>query len=60
MCLSKVLGSSGRLQSVVLSLLLCVGGGVLLATAMLHIMPEIAEELAEPGEKLGRHVGDGS
>ena len=42
----------------VLSLLLCVGGGVLLATAELHIMPEIAEELAEPGEKLGRHVGD--
>ena len=42
----------------VLSLLLCVGGGVLLATAMLHIMPEIAEELAEPGEKLGRHAAD--
>jgi hypothetical protein len=32
---------SGRRQTVTTSLLLCFGGGVLLATAMLHILPEV-------------------
>jgi hypothetical protein len=30
-----------RLQVIFTSLLLCFGGGVLLATAMLHILPEV-------------------
>ena len=53
---SKCLGlgnESGRTHRLVTSFLLCLGGGVLMATAMLHILPEISEELAGAGERLG-------
>ena len=43
---------AGRLQTVVTSFLLCFGGGVLLSTAMLHILPETIKTLAGPGEQM--------
>ena len=52
----KILGlqtkNAQRYQIVLTSVLLCFGGGVLLATAMLHILPESSEGLAVAGEKL--------
>jgi len=46
-------GISGRRQMLVTSWLLCFGGGVLLATTMLHILPEVGEMLEATGEKIG-------
>lgn len=37
---------SGTRTSLVISLLLCFGGGVLLATTFLHLLPEISENIA--------------
>ena len=42
-----------RSQTVITSLLLCFGAGVLLATSMLHIMPEIRHGMEEAEESLG-------
>jgi len=53
----KLLGlsktGSRRWQEVASSLLLCFGGGVLLATALLHILPEVREGLEVEQRKLG-------
>jgi len=46
---SEVRGS----QKVVTSILLCFGAGVLLATAMLHILPEVREGMVETQESMG-------
>ena len=52
----KILGiqskNARRTQILLTSFLLCFGGGVLLATAMLHILPESSEGLALAGAKL--------
>jgi len=45
-------GTVGRRQTIISSVLSCFGGGVLLATTMLHMLPEIGEGLAEEAEKL--------
>merc|ERR1712027_127804 len=37
--------SSSPWRSVITSMLLCFGGGVLLATSLVHLLPEIAESL---------------
>jgi len=42
-----------RKQIVFTSLLLCFGAGVLLCTALLHIMPEVREGLESHSKKLG-------
>ena len=45
-------GTVGRRQTIIASVLSCFGGGVLLATTMLHMLPEVGEGLAEEAEKL--------
>jgi len=52
----KLLGSGTskkKSKEVASSMLLCFGGGVLLSTALLHILPEVDEMLEEEQEKLG-------
>merc|ERR1719369_2091454 len=55
--LRKVLGLHAtevrRSQALITSALLCFGAGVLLATSLLHILPEVREGLLEAQEKLG-------
>lgn len=51
--LSKADKGSKRWQEVASSMLLCFGGGVLLATALLHILPEVREGLEEEERRLG-------
>jgi len=46
-------GQAKRKQIVFTSLLLCFGAGVLLCTALLHIMPEVREGLEAHGKSLG-------
>jgi len=54
--LRKVLGlhkpQAKRWQSFITSILLCFGGGVLLATCMLHILPEAREGMEDAQESL--------
>ena len=45
-------GIVGRRQTIISSVLSCFGGGVLLATTMLHMLPEITEGLAAKAESL--------
>ena len=45
-------GTVGRRQTVISSVLSCFGGGVILATTMLHMLPEIIEGLAEEAASL--------
>jgi len=45
-------GIVGRRQTIISSVLSCFGGGVLLATTMLHMLPEISEGLAAKAESL--------
>ena len=55
LCSKKILGfqnNVGRRQNILTSFLLCFGGGVLLSTSMLHILPETIKTLAEPGEQM--------
>jgi len=47
--------SGGRKQRIATSLLLCFGAGVLLATSLLHILPEAREGLEEEAESLEIH-----
>ena len=42
-----------RSQTFINSIMLCFGAGVLLATAMLHILPECREEMEEAQKSLG-------
>jgi len=42
----------GRKRTIATSLLLCFGAGVMLATSLLHILPEAREGLEEKGEEL--------
>ena len=42
-----------RSQTFINSIMLCFGAGVMLATAMLHILPEIREGMEEAQESLG-------
>ena len=42
-----------RSQTFITSILLCFGAGVLLATSMLHILPEIRHGMEEAQESLG-------
>jgi len=55
--LRKVLGIHAaevrRSQVMITSVLLCFGAGVLLATCMLHILPEAREGMLEAQERLG-------
>merc|ERR1711892_883236 len=55
--LRRVLGTHTsevkRSQTLVTSFLLCFGAGVLLATSMLHILPEIREGMVGAAENLG-------
>ena len=44
--------SISRRQILISSLLSCLGGGVLLATTMIHILPEVTENLKEQAEKI--------
>merc|ERR1719239_1619643 len=57
--LSGVLGfaqkTPGRKQLLITSLLLCFGAGVLFATCMLHILPEVAEGLEAKAEEIEVH-----
>ena len=56
-CSKRVLGLQsnglGRRHTLVTSFLLCFGGGVLLATTMIHLLPEINHSLSDSAEKLG-------
>ena len=44
--------SISRRQILISSLLSCLGGGVLLATTMIHILPEVTQNLKEQAEKI--------
>lgn len=44
--------SISRRQILISSLLSCLGGGVLLATTMIHILPEVTHNLREQAEKI--------
>ena len=46
------MNNKARRQTVATSFLLCFGGGVLLSTAMLHILPETIETLSGPGQQM--------
>jgi len=54
--LRKILGlhknEVGRRQKIITSVLLCFGGGVLFATCMLHIMPEVGHALEPKAEEM--------
>jgi len=54
--LRKILGLQnnevGRRQKIITSVLLCFGGGVLFATCMLHIMPEVGHALEPKAEEM--------
>ena len=45
-------GGQAGARQMVTSVLLCFGGGVMLAVTMLHILPETGETLAETSEKI--------
>ena len=45
-------GVQAGARQVLTSVLLCFGGGVMLAVTMLHILPETGETLAETAEKI--------
>ena len=45
-------GVQAGARQVATSVLLCFGGGVMLAVTMLHILPETGEALAETAEKI--------
>ena len=45
-------GTVGRRQTVISSVLSCFGGGVILATTLLHMLPEVIEGLAEEAASL--------
>jgi len=48
-------GEARGRQKIITSFLLCFGGGVLLSTTMLHILPEVSEVLQGPGEEMEIH-----
>eukprot|EP00092_Neocalanus_flemingeri_P030329 GFUD01032924.1.p1 GENE.GFUD01032924.1~~GFUD01032924.1.p1 ORF type:complete len:434 (+),score=123.10 GFUD01032924.1:465-1766(+) len=52
-CLGLQASEVRRSQTVITSLLLCFGAGVLLATSMLHILPETRHGMEEAQESLG-------
>ena len=43
-------GHAGTRHNFLTSFLLCFGGGVLLATTMIHLLPEISHNLEEAAE----------
>ena len=45
-------GHAGTRHNFLTSFLLCFGGGVLLATTMIHLLPEISHNLEEAAERL--------